>query len=150
MKKVLCLLLCLMLTAAVLPASAVEYSLVEKLQRQIDFGNGLKGTLTLSFDGDAEWLQLIAPLNGVTWQIRSIQDKNDPNVFQRQIYTLNGEEQVGLTQLYGDGQNAPYGTVTYGPDADTVTYAVSLDGEVVLLRLTFMDDVLQEMQLLNQ
>lgn len=53
-------------------------------------------------------------------------------------------------QLYGDGQNAPYGTVTYGPDADTVTYAVSLDGEVVLLRLTFMDDVLQEMQLLNQ
>lgn len=104
MKKVLCLLLCLMLTAAVLPASAVEYSLVEKLQRQIDFGNGLKGTLTLSFDGDAKWLQLIAPLNGVTWQIRSIQDKNDPNVFQRQIYTLNGEEQVGLTQLYGDGQ----------------------------------------------
>lgn len=49
--------------------------------------------------------------------------------------------------LYGDGENAPYGVITYGTDVDTIAYTVSLDGEVAMLHLTFRDDALQEMQL---
>ncbi len=48
--------------------------------------------------------------------------------------------------LYGNGQNAPYGQVVYGPETNTVTYTVSLDGEVCMMYLTFAQDTLQQMQ----
>lgn len=51
--------------------------------------------------------------------------------------------------LYGDIAKAPYGMLVYGTDANTVTYTVDLDGEVIMLYLTFHNDALQEMQLFN-
>lgn len=49
--------------------------------------------------------------------------------------------------LYGNGQDAPYGLLSYGTDMNTVSYTVSLDGTVAMLYLSFQGDVLQEMQL---
>lgn len=102
MKKLICLLLSVMLLMTAASASAaVEYSLWEKWQRQVAFGNGIKGTLTVDVAGEAEWVKLLAPLDGVPLQIRAI---HDGDAFQYRLYAEKGEELLGLTQLYGDGQ----------------------------------------------
>lgn len=104
MKKFLCLMmsLVLLLTAATAFA-AVEYTLPEKWQRQVDFGNGVKGTVTVNVSGEAEWAQMLSPLSGVPLQVRAIHQQ-DGGDFQYRIYAENGEEMVGLTQLYGDDE----------------------------------------------
>lgn len=102
MKRIVCLLLCLTLMLPFAVASAVEYTLPEKLQRQIDFGNGVKGALTVSVEGDNKWAELLAPLKDVPLQLRGIRTEGK---FQYQIYAVDGENQVGLTQLYGDDQS---------------------------------------------
>lgn len=103
MKKLISLVLAGILALFATTAFAVEYTLPEKLQRQIEFGNGLKGTLQITVEGDGEWVKLLSPMNGAAIQLRGIH-KDDS--FQYQAYALNGEEQVGLTQLYGDSQTA--------------------------------------------
>ncbi|MBR6753664.1 MAG: hypothetical protein IKM05_06500 [Clostridia bacterium] len=51
--------------------------------------------------------------------------------------------------LYGDGENAPFGKITYGTDTDTLVYTEKLDQGSVMLYLTFNNDILQEIQLFN-
>lgn len=102
MKKLICLVMSLMLIMLSVTAYAtVEYSLWEKWQRQVAFGNGIKGTLTVDVSGEAEWAKLLAPLSGVPLQIRAI---HDGDIFQYRLYAEKDEEMLGLTQLYGDGQ----------------------------------------------
>lgn len=101
MKKIVCLLLCLTMLLPFATASAVEYTLPEKLQRQIDFGNGVKGSLIVNLEGNSEWAKLLAPMKDVPLQLRGIRTEGK---FQYQIYAVDGENQVGLTQLYGDDQ----------------------------------------------
>lgn len=102
MKKLICLLLTLALALSCTSALAkVEYSLLEKWQRQVDFGNGIKGTLTLNASGQAAWVQLLAPLADVPIELRAI---HDGGAFQYRAYVEKDESMLGLTQLYGDGQ----------------------------------------------
>lgn len=102
MKKFVCLLLCVMLTMAATTAMAkIEYTLLEKWQRQVDFGNGIKGTLQVDASGEAQWAKLLEPLNGHAMEIRAI---HDGDAFQYRLYVPQGEELRGLTQLYGDAQ----------------------------------------------
>lgn len=52
----------------------------------------------------------------------------------------------GGTALYGDGENAPYGVLSYGENTVTLTYTVSpAEGQTVLWLLTFSGGELQEM-----
>ena len=102
MKKLFCLVLSAALLLSAVPALAVEYTLPEKLQRQIDFGNGVRGALKVNLEGEAEWVQLLQPLNGVEFLLRSI---TKDGRFQHKLYTQQGEEMLGLTQLYGDEGN---------------------------------------------
>lgn len=102
MKKFLCLMMSLVLVLTATTAfAAVEYSLLEKWQRQVDFGNGVKGTLTVDVSGEAEWAKMLAPLNATSLEIRAIH--SDEN-FQYRIYAEKGEELLGLTQLYGNAE----------------------------------------------
>ena len=99
MKKIVCVLmaLCMMLGAAA--CAEIEYSQLEKWQRQFDFGNGVKGNVTFNFAGEASWAELLSPLNGLPLEVRAIQRDG---CFQYRVYAENGEEMVGLTQLFGD------------------------------------------------
>lgn len=99
MKKLLCLVLCV---ALALPAAALaaDYTLPEKLVRQLDFGSGLKGSMVLEVSGEAAWAQALAPLSGVDVEVRAIKSGD---TFQGQLYMLDGEAQKGLTQVYSDG-----------------------------------------------
>lgn len=102
MKKILCMMLSVLLVFSAATAFAtVEYTLEEKWQRQVDFGNGIKGTLTMNVEGEADWAQLLVPLSGIPLEIRAIHSDDS---FQYRIYAEKGEESVGLTQLYGDSQ----------------------------------------------
>ena len=76
MKKFLCLVMCLVLVMTAVSAfAAVEYTLEEKWQRQVDFGNGIKGTLNVHVEGERDWAQLLAPLSDVPLEIRAADDE---------------------------------------------------------------------------
>ena len=97
MKKFLCLALCMALVFASATALAAEYTLAEKWQRQVAFGNGVKGTINLSVSGEAEWAQLLSPLNGAEIEVRAIQKDGRK---QYRLYAVKGEDLVGLTRLF--------------------------------------------------
>lgn len=97
MKKFLCLALCMALVFASATALAAEYTLAEKWQRQVAFGNGVKGTINLSVSGEAEWAQLLTPLNGAEIEVRAIQKDGRK---QYRLYAVKGEDMVGLTRLF--------------------------------------------------
>lgn len=131
MKRLACLALCVMLLAMAVCASAAEYTLPEKLRRQLDFGNGFKGTVSFSLEGDAPWTQDIRAMDGAELQLRAIRSDGR---FQYQLYGLEGETQVGLTQLYGDAANAYFrsellpGKLLTMPIGDALT-SLALDKE---------------------
>ena len=63
-------------------------------------------------------------------------------------HSEGGVNDVGLT-LYGDGETAPYGLLTYDAEGAALTYALSLeDGETILWYLTFIGARLDSMRLL--
>lgn len=96
--RILCLLLCLLLTCST--ALAADYTLPEKMNRQITFGSGVKGAMTLAVAGGAEWLDLLLPFTGSQLQVRYIYKDGQ---FQCQLYATDDQEQQrALTQAYGD------------------------------------------------
>lgn len=56
---------------------AVTYTLPEKLSRQLEIGSGLKGTFTLSAEGNAPWIPAIAPFAEAEVQVRGIASGDD-------------------------------------------------------------------------
>lgn len=104
MKRFLGLMICLALVMCSVSAWAEEdYSLTEKLQRQIEFGNGVKGAMIISAEGESDWAKTLSVLSGTEIQIRGIKDQSSDR-FQVYLYAVDGEEQVALTRLYGSGQ----------------------------------------------
>lgn len=96
--RFLCLLLCLLLTCSA--ACAADYTLPEKMDRQIESGSGVKGAVSLAVAGGADWLDLLLPFTGANLQIRYIVVDGQ---FQGQLYALDDQEQQrALTQVYGD------------------------------------------------
>jgi len=125
MKKFLCLVMSLVLVMTAVSAfAAVEYTLEEKWQRQVDFGNGIKGTLNVHVEGEKDWAQLLAPLSDVPLEIRAI---HSDKAFQYRIYAENGEDALGLTQLYGDDK-AVYLHSELMPD---MLLSLTTDGDVL-------------------
>ena len=96
--RILCLLLCLLLTCST--ALAADYTLPEKMSRQIIYGSGVKGAMTLAVAGGAEWFDLLLPFTGSQLQVRYIYKDGQ---FQCQLYATDDQEQQrALTQAYGD------------------------------------------------
>ncbi|MGN1020116.1 MAG: hypothetical protein ACI4O7_07055 [Aristaeellaceae bacterium] len=103
MKRFWCLMLCLALALTSSCAlAAEEYTLPEKLQMQIEFGNGVKGAVALTASGEGDLAKALSVLNGTEIQIRAI---TLDGTYQTSLYALDGETQLGLTQVYGDGEN---------------------------------------------
>ncbi|MBE5768039.1 MAG: hypothetical protein E7333_00410 [Clostridiales bacterium] len=74
MKRFLCLMVSLMLLAAV--ASAQAITLPEKFSHQVELGSGVKGSFTLDVSGSASWLNVLLPFNGAELQLRYIAPLN--------------------------------------------------------------------------
>lgn len=110
MKRVLCLLLCLML---VIPAAMAETAdtLPKRFVRQMTGGNGVRGYVTITASGLAEWLNVLLPFTATDIQIRAIGEKQgemsdsimDDDDWQVKLYAENSaEEEVGTTWIYGN------------------------------------------------
>lgn len=110
MKRVLCLLLCMMM---IVPFAAAETAdtLLKKFARQLTGGNGVRGYMSLTASGVADWLSYLLPFTASDIQIRAIGQKQgersenilDDDEWQIKFYTENSaKEEVGTTWLYGD------------------------------------------------
>ncbi len=110
MKKLLCVLLCLML---VIPTAMAETAdtLQKLLVRQLTAGYGLRGYASITAIGEADWLNYLLPFTPADIQIRAIGEKqgeasesiHDDDDWQIRFYVKNNEgAEVGTTWLYGN------------------------------------------------
>lgn len=110
MKRLLCLVLCLMLA---LPAAVAETAdtLPKRFVRQLSGGNGARGYISITASGLADWLNLLLPFTATDIQIRAIGEKQgemsdsiaDDDDWQVKFYVKdNAENEAGTTWLYGN------------------------------------------------
>lgn len=121
-------------------------------------------------DSDGSWLRLLQ-WDGVTLIAKYDENKKFAYVYSLSITNEEMEGPRGLRVgdyldmvlfrfrhsegsaidngviLYGDGENAPFGKITYGADINTLVYTDKLDSDTTMLYLTFNNDILQEIQL---
>lgn len=124
MKKFLCLLLCLTLFASA--ALAAEVSPTKKFRNQfITGGNGIKGTVSLTASGMADWLEYLLPFTASEMQVRIIGEAHgkytetnpDDDDWQVQLYAEDAQGTPHAnTYVYGD-PNAIYISSELLPDA---------------------------------
>ena len=110
MKRLLCLVLCLMFAIPVALADTAD-TLPKKFNRQLVGGNGLRGYMNITASGVAEWLDALLPFTATQIQIRAAGQKQgemsefvtDDDDWQVRFYAKNSEgKEVGNTWLYGD------------------------------------------------
>lgn len=110
MKKVLCIVLCLMLAVPAAFADTAD-TLPKLFARQLTGGNGVRGYVRITASGLAEWLEFLLPFTATDIQIRAIGEKqgeasdsiDDDDDWQVRFYAKNASgEEVGTTWLYGD------------------------------------------------
>ena len=110
MKRLLCLVLCLMLA---IPAALAETAdtLPKLFARQLAGGNGARGYISISASGVADWLNLLLPFTASDIQVRAIGQKQgdmsetvtDDDDWQIHLYVKVSEGNgVGCTWVYGD------------------------------------------------
>lgn len=105
MKRIVCLLLCLLLAMTSVMATAADYysSEPEKLLRQFVRGSGLKGTLMINTAGTAPWAVQLAQMNGVELQLRALDSKQG---MQYRLYVDRDEGMTAMTEIVGDAKTA--------------------------------------------
>ena len=102
MRKWISLLLCAALLCAQVLASAVSYTLPEKMSKQLEIGSGLKGNFTLRIGGEAEWAKALEMFSGAEFQIRGIAQGEDLHYYVYQ--TDEQENQWARTDFYRTNQ----------------------------------------------
>ncbi|MGN1367484.1 MAG: hypothetical protein ACI4WX_01330 [Aristaeellaceae bacterium] len=110
MKRLLCLVLCLLL--AIPSAMAETADTLQKLfVRQLTGGNGARGYISLSASGVADWLNLLLPFTATEIQVRAIGQKqgdmsetvDDDDDWQIRFYVKDSDgQEAGTTWLYGN------------------------------------------------
>lgn len=123
MKRFLCILMCLVLAA--LPAMAESYTPTKLFRQQfVTGGNGLRGTVTLSASGVAEWIEWLQPFMGAPLQVRIIGEQqggesdliDDDEDWQIKLFARDAQgDQRAVTWLYG-GPEAIYLSSALLPD----------------------------------
>ena len=105
MKRIVCLLLCLVMALTTLAASAAEYysSEPEKLLRQFIRGSGIKGTLVITAEGKTQWVKDLTQMNGVELQLRALDSKQG---LQYRLYAEEDDQMTCMTEIVGDTKTA--------------------------------------------
>lgn len=110
MKRLLSLVLCLMLACTYALAETAD-TLQKKFNRQLTGGNGIRGYVSITASGVAEWLSTLLPFTATDIQIRAIGEKQgemsesitDDDDWQIRFYAKDSQDkEVGTTWLYGD------------------------------------------------
>jgi len=110
MKRFLCIMMCLVM---IVPAAiAVETTTPTRKFRQqfITGGNGLRGSVSLSVSGVAEWVEVLLPFTATKLQLRAIGEKQgeetavvtDDDDWQIKLYATDAQDQEhAVSYLYG-------------------------------------------------
>lgn len=107
MKRVLCLLLCMMLLCAQSAFAAELYdSQPEKMTLQFLRGSGIKGSMTLTATGDAPWAAALQPISGVEMQLRALDGQSEG--YQYRMYVSQNGQTSALTEIMSDGGSQAY------------------------------------------
>lgn len=101
MKKFVALLLCLLL--AVSSVLAEELTLKEKMNRQLDIGSGLKGTVRIEASGSDDLAEKLEAINGKDLKLRWISREGRS---QGMLTLMDGDAEVSSLQLDGDGMQS--------------------------------------------
>ena len=79
---------------------AQNYTLPEKMEKQLSVGSGVIGSFILQIEGNGETAQKLIPLSGKEFQFNGIRSDGES------LYTLYqkgaNKEQIGLTEIYFD------------------------------------------------
>ena len=98
MKKICCFILMIILTLSVFTdAFAAGYTLPEKMQRQLEVGSGLKGSITVHGNADSEMNPLIHSLQNAEFEIRGIQYEGNKHYY---IYQQGENEAMNALTEY--------------------------------------------------
>ena len=98
MKKRLVLLLALVLVLITGSCVAATYTLPEKMYNQLAIGSGLKGTFTLTAEGEKYRTPLMNAITDAEWTLRGIRSGEDLHYYLFQAG--ENEEQKALTEVY--------------------------------------------------
>ena len=97
MKKIFGIILTLILALSVFSSALASYTLPEKMERQLQVGSGLKGSLTVRANADAEQYPLIHSIQNAEFEIRGIQYEGNQHYY---IYQPGeGESLDALTEI---------------------------------------------------
>lgn len=104
MKKLFCAFLCvMMLMVNISGYAAITYTLPEKMQKQLEIGSGLKGTVQFHCEGSNAVSMLMQSFQDVELQIRAM--KNGEEIHAYFYQSGENDEQNGLTELYFNSDN---------------------------------------------
>ena len=105
MKKLFCVLFCLaLLMTGNGSLAATDYTLPEKMEKQLDFGSGLKGTVTLHGEGNDPLILSLQALQDIELQVRGLKSGKQIHAYMYQAD--DQEQQIGLTEYYSDGDQS--------------------------------------------
>lgn len=113
--RILCLALALVLACSAAMAETAETAntLPKLFLRQLTGGNGLRGKVSLTASGVADWLNVLLPFTAADIQIHALGEKQGDlyagtiadDDWQIKLYAENSDgQEVGTTWLYGDSQ----------------------------------------------
>ena len=114
MKRVISMLLCLLLCCSIVQADESTTLPREFNAQFITGGNGLRGKISITASGTAEWLEFLQPFTAGDIQLRAIgmpQGKlsnmvSDDARWQVKLYTKNSTGgETGVTYFYTNGDN---------------------------------------------
>ena len=123
MKRFLCILLCLMI-AAPCAFAAEDITLPFKFEHQYA-KNGVKGTVSITASGVADWLDVLLPFTASKIQVRLIGEPQGD-------YDIPGDDDWQLKLYVEDEQEAAHGT----------TYIYGVDNQVYLSSELLPDTIL--------
>ncbi len=99
-KKAIGVLLSIMLAVicAVPAVASMDYTLPEKMSKQLSIGSGLKGQFTITAEGNSPLVLALEPFLNTELQMRGLTQEGESHYY---IYQDNGDEtQKGLTEFY--------------------------------------------------
>ncbi len=98
MKKRVISLIVLMIVLVTGACHAASYTLPEKMYNQLVIGSGLKGTFSVSTEGEKFSTPFLNAVKDAEWSVRGIQSGNDLHYYLFQ--SNENEEQSALTEVY--------------------------------------------------
>ena len=97
MRKFCSIILAILLALSVISTASAAYTLPEKMERQLQVGSGLKGSLVIRTNADAEMNPLIHSIRNTMFEIRGIQYEGNQHYY---IYQAGEEETLNaLTEI---------------------------------------------------